>query len=81
MDELARFVTDGPPPEKVGRGSWQRRFEQIIGQGLTGRWINATAAWGTKTNGRQGAMNAADRCGITLEWRTGDRQAFIRIKG
>jgi hypothetical protein len=78
--DLARFVTEDPPPEGHGRGSWQRRFEQIIGQGLSGRWIDATEAWGTKPNGRQGAVNAAERCGLSLEWRTGGGHAYLMVK-
>lgn len=79
--DLSRYVTADPPPEGGSRASWQRRFEEIIGQGLSGEWINATEAWGTKTNGKQAAVNAAERCGITLEWRSGGGQAYVRVKG
>jgi hypothetical protein len=78
--DLARFVTESPP-EDGRRGSWLRRFEEIIGQGLAGEWINATAAWGTKPNGRQTCLNAAERAGLGVEWRTGEGQAYLRVKG
>jgi hypothetical protein len=67
MDDLARCVTDDPPPESKGRGSWQRRFEQVIG--------------GVDPPAGQALADAAERCGITLEWRNGDGQAYLRIKG
>jgi hypothetical protein len=78
---LTRFVVDEPPPEGNRRGSWQRRLEEIIGQGLTGRWINATEAWGTKPNGKPSALAAAESCGVTLEWRSAKGVAYVRIKG
>jgi hypothetical protein len=77
---LADHVVDEPPPGR-GRHAWQERFEEIIGQGLAGHWINASAAWGVRPTNRKGAELAAERCGITLETRVGNGALFVRIKG
>lgn len=79
--DLRRYVTDQPPPGGNSRASWERRFEEIIGQGLAGEWINATEAWGTKPNGRQAAMRSAERCGITIDWRAAKGPAGQGLTG
>jgi hypothetical protein len=78
--DLSKFVTEEPPPARSSRTVWEQRFEQIIGQGLTGKWINATEAWElAATNGRS-AERAAERCGLTIEVRHARKQLFVRVK-
>lgn len=78
--DLSDYVIDDPPPSRSNRAGWQTRFEQIIGQGLSGKWINASAAWGTKSGGKASAIAAAERCGVNLEWRVAKGAVFVRVK-
>jgi hypothetical protein len=78
--DLSRFVTDEPPLPKYGPKVWERRFESLIAQGLTGQWINATEAWGLGATNQANAKRAADRCGVTMEARVHGKQLYICVK-
>lgn len=78
--DLSKFVTEEPPLAKYGPRVWDRRFEDVIAQGLTGQWINATQAWGLTAGNAKAAENAAARCGITIRTRVHERALHICVK-
>jgi len=78
--DLSRFVTDEPPLPKYGPKVWERRFEQVIAQGLTGQWINATEAWELTAGNAKSAESAAERCGVTISTRVHGKQLYICVK-
>lgn len=78
--DLTKFVRDEPPLPKYGPKVWDRRFEQVIAQGLNGKWINATQAWGLTAGNAKSAENAADRCGVTISTRVHGRELYICVK-
>jgi hypothetical protein len=78
--DLSKFVTEEPPLPKYGPKVWERRFEEVISQGLTGQWINATEAWGLTARNAKSAERAAERCGITLSTRVHNRALHICVK-
>ena len=78
--DLSEFVSDEPPLPKYGPRVWERRFEAVIAQGLTGHWINATQAWGLTAGNAKSAEGAAGRCGVTISTRVYNRELHIRVK-
>jgi hypothetical protein len=78
--DLSKFVTEEPPLPKYGPRAWERRFEDVIAQGLSGRWINATEAWGVGPGNAKAAENAADRCGVTISARVYNRELHLCVK-
>jgi hypothetical protein len=78
--DLSKFVVDEPPTQKYGPAVWERRFESVIEQGLTGQWINATEAWGVGSSNSTNARRAAERCGVTMTYRIHRKLLFICVK-
>jgi hypothetical protein len=78
--DLSKFVTDEPPQPKYGPRVWERSFDDVISQGLSGQWINATEAWGLTAGNARSAERAAERCGLTIVARVHDRQLHIFVK-
>jgi hypothetical protein len=78
--DLSKFVTDEPPLPKYGPRVWERRFEDVISQGLSGKWINASEAWGLTAGNAKSAERAAERCGLSIVTRVFDRQLRILVK-
>jgi hypothetical protein len=77
--DLSKFVVDEPPIPR-GKTAWPARFETILDQKLTGRWINASRAFGVKGNNAVQAKAAGERCGLHVDARSVHGELFVLIK-